>query len=165
MLSIHDRPFAADDRSGWGHWEGDLISGTQGRDAIATLVERRKSNGLLVLRPAAESTTVTKAITTAPAALPTVLVSSLTWDQGTEMARHLSITAVLGIPVYFCDSREPWQRARTRTPTAFCVSTSRKAATCPSTPPTTWPRPPASSTTAPESSLTTDPRWNTPPTN
>lgn len=26
------------------------------------------------------------------------------------MARHLSITKSLGVPVYFCDSRSPWQR-------------------------------------------------------
>ncbi|MDT5139073.1 MAG: hypothetical protein QOD58_3335, partial [Mycobacterium sp.] len=35
---------------------------------------------------------------------------SITWDQGTEMARHLATTAKLGAPVYFCDSRSPWQR-------------------------------------------------------
>jgi IS30 family transposase len=42
--------------------------------------------------------------------LPGTLLRSITWDQGTEMARHLSITKALGIPVYFCDSRSPWQR-------------------------------------------------------
>jgi IS30 family transposase len=26
------------------------------------------------------------------------------------MARHLTITESLGAPVYFCDSRSPWQR-------------------------------------------------------
>jgi transposase, IS30 family len=26
------------------------------------------------------------------------------------MARHLTITDSLGTPVYFCDSRSPWQR-------------------------------------------------------
>ena len=26
------------------------------------------------------------------------------------MARHLTITVALGAPVYFCDSRSPWQR-------------------------------------------------------
>ncbi len=28
---------------------------------------------------------------------------SVTWDQGTEMARHLATTDKLGAPVYFCD--------------------------------------------------------------
>ena len=26
------------------------------------------------------------------------------------MARHLSITASIGAPIYFCDSHSPWQR-------------------------------------------------------
>ena len=41
--------------------------------------------------------------------LPATLLRSITWDQGTEMARHLTITQSLGAPV-FCDSRSPWQR-------------------------------------------------------
>ena len=109
MLTIHDRPFEPGVRTRWGHWEGDLIVGTQGRDAIATLVERRSRMVLLVRLPATDSPTVTQAINTALAALPPALVGSLTWDQGTEMARHLSVTAALGIPVYFCDPHAPWQ--------------------------------------------------------
>lgn len=40
----------------------------------------------------------------------TDLLRSITWDQGTEMARHLAITQYLGAPVYFCDSHSPWQQ-------------------------------------------------------
>jgi transposase, IS30 family len=42
--------------------------------------------------------------------LPPALMRSITWDQGTEMARHLATAEKLGAPVYFCDSRSPWQR-------------------------------------------------------
>ena len=42
--------------------------------------------------------------------LPAVLLRSITWDQGTEMARHLTIAKSLGASSYFCDSRSPWQR-------------------------------------------------------
>ncbi len=42
--------------------------------------------------------------------LPPSLLRSITWDQGTEMARHVEITAELGIPIYFCDAHAPWQR-------------------------------------------------------
>lgn len=38
------------------------------------------------------------------------LMRSITWDQGAEMARHLATADKLGAPVYFCDSRSPWQR-------------------------------------------------------
>ena len=42
--------------------------------------------------------------------LPEALLRSITWDQGTEMAGHRAIARSLGVHVYFCDSRSPWQR-------------------------------------------------------
>lgn len=42
--------------------------------------------------------------------LPPDLLRSITWDQGTEMARHTEIAQSLRTTIYFCDSRSPWQR-------------------------------------------------------
>ena len=44
--------------------------------------------------------------------LPAALLRSITWDQGTEMARHLTIAQSLGAPVYFCDSPPPGSGAQ-----------------------------------------------------
>ncbi len=41
---------------------------------------------------------------------PAALVRTLTWDQGREMARWADIEAALGIEVFFCEPRSPWQR-------------------------------------------------------
>jgi transposase, IS30 family len=54
--------------------------------------------------------TLHDALTARMGGLPAGLLRSITWDQGTEMARHLTITRSLGAPVFFCDSHSPWQR-------------------------------------------------------
>lgn len=110
MLTIHHRPFPPADRSQAGHWEGDLIVGKDHQSAIGTLVERQTRTVRLLHLPQRDSDTLHAALTARMADLPPRLLRSITWDQGTEMARHLTITASLGAPVYFCDSRSPWQR-------------------------------------------------------
>ena len=60
--------------------------------------------------PQRDGDTLHEALKTRMGGLPAALLRSITWDQGTEMARHLTITESLRAPVYFCDSRSPWQR-------------------------------------------------------
>jgi IS30 family transposase len=110
MLTIHQRPFAPEDRSQPGHWEGDLIIGKDQRSAIDTLVERRTRMVRLLHLPQRDGEALHDALKARMANLPAALLRSITWDQGTEMARHLTIAQSLGAPVYFCDSRSPWQR-------------------------------------------------------
>ena len=110
MLTIHDRPFPVDDRSEAGHWEGDLIIGNNHSSAIGTLVERQTRMVRLVYLPRSDSDSLHAALVARMQDLPPTLMRSITWDQGTEMARHLATTDKLGAPVYFCDSRSPWQR-------------------------------------------------------
>ena len=57
-----------------------------------------------------QAVAVEDAMRTTIRALPQELMRSITWDQGSEMARHLSFTATTGIPIYFCDPHSPWQR-------------------------------------------------------
>ena len=110
MLTIHQRHFPPEDRSQPGHWEGDLIIGKDQGSAIGTLVERQTRMVRLQHLPQRVGDTLHEALKSRMADLPATLLRSITWDQGTEMARHLTIAQSLGAPVYFCDSRSPWQR-------------------------------------------------------
>ncbi|KAB2585606.1 hypothetical protein BS297_09455 [Rhodococcus erythropolis] len=90
--------------------EGDLIVGKDAGSAIGTLVERKTRMIRLLHLTRRDGQTVRQALIERMGDLPPDLLRSITWDQGTEMAQHRAITAALGVPVYFCDSRSPWQR-------------------------------------------------------
>ena len=108
-VSIRERPAEAEDRAVPGHWEGDLIVGSQ-HSYIATLVERH-SRFLLLAKVVDRSTaTVTTALQRTIQRLPTELRRSLTWDRGSEMAGHREFSMATDMQVYFCDPHSPWQR-------------------------------------------------------
>jgi IS30 family transposase len=108
-ISIRERPPEAEDRAIPGHWEGDLIAGTQ-RSHIATLVERHSRFTMLVRLSNRNTETVVKALSRQVKKLPLELRRSLTWDRGHEMALHKAFTVATNVQVYFCDPRSPWQR-------------------------------------------------------
>lgn len=111
MVMISERSVEADDRAIPGHWEGDLILGSNGRSAVGTLVERTTRFVLLLhLDGDRSASAVDAAMRKAIATLPAELRRSITWDQGAEMANHRSFTVTTGIPIYFCDPHSPWQR-------------------------------------------------------
>ena len=110
MLTFHDRPFKPDDRSQAGHWEGDLIVGKNQGSAIGTLVERQTRLVCLLHLPSRDSDSLHDALRDRMGDLPAGMLRSITWDQGTEMARHTAIAKTLGVSVFFCDSKSPWQR-------------------------------------------------------
>lgn len=92
-----------------GHWEGDLLCGSQ-NSQIATLVERQSRYLMLLKLSGKDTETVTNALIRNAHKLPHELYKSLTWDRGKEMADHKRFTLATDIQVYFCDPHHPWQR-------------------------------------------------------
>ena len=72
--------------------------------------------------PQRDGDTLHDALKARMADLPAALLRSITWDQGTEMARHLTIAQSLGAPVYFCDSRSRWQRGSNENTVSLVVA-------------------------------------------
>ena len=108
-VSIRERPASAEDRAVPGHWEGDLIEGTN-KTCVATLVERHTRYVLLAKLENKRTETVVNALIKQARKLPSELYKSLTWDRGTEMTGHQRFTLATDIQVYFCDPQSPWQR-------------------------------------------------------
>ena len=111
-VPIGQRPPEVEGRLVPGHHEGDLVMGSQASNsAVATIVER--TTGYLTLLPLPHGHTadaVADAVIDRMTAYPDWFARTLTWDNGSEMARWARIADATGIDVYFADPYSPWQR-------------------------------------------------------
>lgn len=111
MVSIDDRPEEASDRRVPGVSEGDLVVGKGGKSAIATLVERHSRFLItLTLPEGMKADGLADVLINRVNDLPALMRGSLTWDQGTEMARQAQLTVAPDLPVYFAHPHSPWER-------------------------------------------------------
>jgi IS30 family transposase len=108
-VSISERPASIEDRAVPGHWEGDLIRGSE-NSHIATVVERQTRFTVLVKVDGKDTKTVVSALSEQMSKLPDLLQQSLTWDRGTELAAHADFSVATNMDVYFCNPSSPWPR-------------------------------------------------------
>jgi len=109
MVRISERPASVEDRAVPGHWEGDLIVGSND-SYLATLVERHTRYVMLAKVNGKDTRTVINALIKQSKKLPRELYKSLTWDRGKELSDHERFSLDTDIKVYFCDPQRPWQR-------------------------------------------------------
>jgi IS30 family transposase len=93
-----------------GHWEGDLLKGAHNGSAVATLVERKSRFVMLGKMKGLDALCAQESFERLFNVVPKDLRRSLTYDRGTEMARHRELTRRTGVKIYFADPYSPWQR-------------------------------------------------------
>ena len=108
-VSVAERPLDAADRATPGHWEADLILFARYGQAVLT-VHERSSRIILASRPRNKASPgVARHLLRLFAPMPPPLRRTITFDNGTEFARHRKLHQ-LAIKTYFCDPYAPWQK-------------------------------------------------------
>ena len=107
--SIHERPENVNNRSQIGNWEADLIICQRTRPVL--VLHERKSRVTLAAKLTGKSAAETAgAIMAIFKRLDPVLRQSITFDNGTEFARHSLLKETLGMATWFCDAYASWQK-------------------------------------------------------
>jgi len=103
------RPSAVADRKIAGHWEADLMLFAKYGQAVLT-VHERQSRILIATRPANKvAALIASHLLKLFAGLPPALRQTVTFDNGTEFARHRQLHQ-LAMQTFFCDPYAPWQK-------------------------------------------------------
>jgi transposase, IS30 family len=104
------RPASVADRSTAGHWEADLMLFATYGQAILALHERSSRLIAVVRQPNKAAAPVARALQAMLEPLPSDLLRTITFDNGTEFAFHHHLHQNIGIKTYFCDAHAPWQK-------------------------------------------------------
>lgn len=110
QVSIDSRPKHIDLRLETGHWEGDLIVGKDHKSVIGTIVERKSRYTIIVKVNSKKSDEVAKMFIKKLNELNPIFKKSMTYDNGTEMAKHELITKKTGMIIYFAHPYSSWER-------------------------------------------------------
>ena len=105
-ISIKNRPLGAENRSRYGHWEGDtMVSGRQtgSRAAFSVFCERKAKYLTAIKIPNLKPDTHVRAVRMMTQNL---VVKSSSWDNGIENQGHEQF----GMPTFFCDPYSSWQK-------------------------------------------------------
>jgi IS30 family transposase len=108
-ISIAQRPPEINTRQSPGHWEADLMAFARYGQNLLVLHERMSRALVAVVLPSKHAEPVARAIVAALAPLPAPMRRTITFDNGTEFARH-TLLHQHGIDTFFCDTHAPWQK-------------------------------------------------------
>jgi IS30 family transposase len=109
-VGIEHRPQEANERARYGDWEGDTVVGANQQGFIVTLVDR-KSRLLRAWKIDSKDAQVTAdAVIESLLDDPPSWLKTITFDNGTEFARHQRIASALGVTIFFAAPYSSYQR-------------------------------------------------------
>lgn len=115
--SIEERPFSPDDRSEFGHWEGDTIVGSskiKNSGAVLTLVERQTRYQITVKMRNRKTITILKAFNKIKLLYPDLdvktIFKSITFDNGVEFAGWKTLEKKFNTKIYFAHPYSSYER-------------------------------------------------------
>ena len=106
---VAERPAAAADRQTFGHWEADTMLFGRSGEVVLALHERLSRLVLMARVPSKAAGPIAETIARVLGPLPPAFRQTVTFDNGTEFARHHELHD-LGIETFFCDTYSPWQK-------------------------------------------------------
>ena len=108
-IPIQQRPEAVNDRTEFGHWEGDLVHYQRQRENLLTLQERTSRLILIAKNPSKHKKGTHQMIRSRLKLIPQSARQSVTFDNGGEFADHEKLHAI-ECKTFFCDPYASWQK-------------------------------------------------------
>lgn len=113
-ISIDQRPTEVNERSTFGHWEGDSVVGKGGNSSVLTLVERKTGQSIVLKTEAKTANATYQALCNLKERLGDAfgrIFHSITFDNGSEFAASEAFET-LGIDVYYAHPYSAWERGQ-----------------------------------------------------
>lgn len=107
---ITERPTYIDNKSQFGHWEGDSIVSSKSVTSLNVMVER-KTQYVCISRVANRGPEATKnTMIEKLGKFNKAFIKSITLDNGIEFKYHEEVTKALGTKTYFCQPYHSWEK-------------------------------------------------------
>ena len=107
---LYLRPTEANTREIAGHWESDTIVGGDRKSGLNVILERKTRLANISFMPNKSAEQTKKSIIRRLSNHPEELISSITYDNGSENVLHNEINEKLQTKSYFCEPYHSWEK-------------------------------------------------------
>jgi len=111
-VSIHDRPVCINERLRYGDWETDSVEfkRIRGNNYLSVQYERKSQLARIHKVNTKNAEDTKDALIKTVESVPPELFKTITFDNGSEGAKHYEINKLYNTKTYFCDSFKSWQK-------------------------------------------------------